>query len=91
VVRLMRLSDFKAMYLAKLLELKRKLLEKYPNKKERIEYVCDLLANKLSNLRTITLADYIRVLYLAVKEFPEFKELIPSVKEVEEILRSGGE
>jgi hypothetical protein len=87
----MRLSDFRALYLSKLMACKESLLAKYPDRRDRIEYICDVLANKLNNLRTSTLADYIRTLYLATKEFPEFKELIPTVKDVQQILRSGGE
>jgi 5'-3' exonuclease len=82
----MRLSNFRAKYLGKLLTLKRELEQKYPDKRERVEYVCDILANKLSNLRTHTLADYLFTLHLAIKEFSELKELIPTTEEVEEIL-----
>lgn len=83
----MRLSEFRAIYLNRLMIVRENLLIKYPNMKERIEYICDVLANKLSSLRTSTLADYIHTLYLATKEFSEFKELIPSKKEVEELLK----
>jgi hypothetical protein len=82
----MKLSSFRAKYLSKLLALKRELEQKYPDKRERIEYIVDVIANKLENLRTHTLADYIFTLYLATKEFPEFSELTPTSKEIEEIL-----
>jgi hypothetical protein len=85
----MKLSSFRAKYLSKLLELRRELEQKYPERRERIEYICDILANKLQNLRTHTVADYIFTLYLASKEFPEFSELTPTSKEIEEILDEG--
>jgi len=83
----MKLAKFRAKYMTRLQELKQSLLSQYPERRERIEYICDLLMNKLANLRTHTLADYIHTLHLATKEFSEFKELIPSAKEVEELLK----
>jgi uncharacterized protein YdhG (YjbR/CyaY superfamily) len=85
----MRLSDFRAKYMARLLALRRELEQKYPERRERIEYITDVLANKLSNLRSHTIADYLFTAYLATKEFPEFHELIPPTKEIEEILDEG--
>jgi 2-hydroxy-3-keto-5-methylthiopentenyl-1-phosphate phosphatase len=72
-----------------LLNLKRQLLEKYPERRERIVYIVDVLASKLSNLRIYTLADYLHTVWLAVKEFGEFEEMVPSEKEVEELLKEG--
>jgi hypothetical protein len=82
----MRLREFRAKYMAKLLNLRKELLEKYPDKAERVEYVADVLANKLSNLRVYTLADYLHTVHLAIKEFREFEELVPSEGEIEELL-----
>ena len=86
----MRLAKFRAKHMAKLQELKQRLLSQYPDKKERIEYICDLLMAKLQNLRSHTLADYLFTLHLATKEFPELKELIPPTKEIEEMLDAEG-
>jgi hypothetical protein len=80
------LREFKAKYLAKLLNLKKQLAEKHPDKHERVEYIVDLLASKLENLRTFTLADYLFTLHLATKEFREIEQIIPSEEEVEELL-----
>jgi hypothetical protein len=80
------LREFKAKYLAKLLNLKKQLIEKYPEKRERVEYVIDLLVAKLEHLRTFTLSDYLATLHHASKEFRELEQLIPSEKEVEELL-----
>jgi hypothetical protein len=80
------LREFKAKYLAKLLNLKKQLLEKYPEKRERVEYIVDLLASKLENLRTFTLTDYLFTLHLAAKEIPEIEQLIPPSEEVEELI-----
>jgi len=87
----MKLAKFRAKYMAKLQELKQRLLVSHPERKERIEYICDLLMSKLQNLRTHTVADYIFTIHLATKEFPELKELIPPTKEIEEILDAEGE
>jgi hypothetical protein len=82
----MKLREFKARSLAKLIEIKRQLLEKYPDRSERVNYIIDLLATKLENLRTFTLTDYIFTLYQASKEFKELEQLIPSVQEINELL-----
>jgi hypothetical protein len=80
------LREFKAKYLAKLLNLKKQLLEKYPERAERVEHVVDVLVAKLEHLRTFTLPDYIATLHHASKEFREIEQLIPPSEEVEELL-----
>jgi hypothetical protein len=80
------LREFKAKYLAKLLNLKKQLAEKYPEKAQRVEHVIDILVAKLEHLRTFTLPDYLATLYYAIKEIPELQELIPPSEEVEELL-----
>jgi hypothetical protein len=79
------LREFKAKYLAKLLNLKKQLIEKYPDRSERLNYIIDLLATKLENLRTFTLTDYLFTLYLATKEFPELEAMIPGEEEIQEL------
>jgi DNA polymerase III sliding clamp (beta) subunit (PCNA family) len=83
------LREFKAKYLAKLLNMKKQLLDRYPEKRERVEYIIDLLASKLENLRTFTLTDYLFTLHLATKEFPELEQLIPTEEEVQELIEGG--
>lgn len=83
------MREFKAKSLTRLIEIKRQLLEKYPDRSQRIEYITDLLATKLENLRLFTLTDYIFTLYQASKEFKELEALIPGEKEVEELLKGG--
>jgi hypothetical protein len=87
----MELREFKAKYLARLLNLKRQLLEKYPGRAQRIEYIADVLASKLSTLRVYTLPDYLHTVHLASKEFKEFEVLVPTEEEVEQLLRGGEE
>ena len=82
------MREFKAKSLTRLIEIKRQLLEKYPDKADRVNYLVDVIATKLENLRIFTLTDYIATLYHASKEFAEFEQLIPSSKEVEELLKS---
>jgi hypothetical protein len=83
------LREFKAKYLAKLLNLKKQLVEKYPERAQRVEYITDILVAKLDNLRVFTLTDYLATLYHATKEFKEIEELIPPAEEIEELLRVG--
>ncbi|MEM1694068.1 MAG: hypothetical protein QXH21_07315 [Ignisphaera sp.] len=86
VEKKIKLREFKALSLAKLMSLSKKLKEKYPERVDRIEYITFELASKLQNLRTYTLTDYLFTLYLASREFHEFSELIPDEKTVEELL-----
>ena len=86
----MKLREFKAKYIVVLLNLKKQLLEKYPEKRDRVEYVLDRLAGKLRNLRVFTLSDYIASLYDALKEFPELQALVPSNDEINSLLAEGG-
>jgi hypothetical protein len=83
------LREFKAKYIAKLLEIKRDLLERYADKRDRVEFIVDTLLAKLTRLRRYTLPDYLSTLARAAKEFPELSQLIPSEREVEELLKGG--
>jgi hypothetical protein len=82
----MTLREFKAKYLIKLLNLRKQLLEKYPEKREQIEYIVSILVAKLEHLRTFTLTDYIATVYHATKEFKELEELTPSEEEIKKLL-----
>jgi len=84
----MKLRELKAKSLARLIEIKRQLLEKYPDRSERINYIIDILATKLENLRTYTLTDYMFTLYQASKELRELEQLMPSSQDVDELLKS---
>jgi hypothetical protein len=87
----MRLREFKAKYMAILLELKEELEQRYPDRAQRVDYIVDVLMSKLENLRTYTLSDYLHTLYLTSKEFREFKRMVPSKEEIEQLLRGGEE
>lgn len=78
---------FKAKTMAKLVNLERELKEKYADRQERIDYIVSLLMAKLSTLQPFGLPDFIFTIYLASKEFPEFKELMPSLEEMEELMK----
>jgi len=84
----MSLREFKAKYMAKLMVLCKQLLEKYNDRSDRVQYVCDLIAMKLQSLRTFTLTNYLATLYDAVKEFKEFESLLPSEKEIKALLKT---
>lgn len=88
-MRLPKLVEFKARQLGRLYNLERRLLERYPDRAERVKYIVDLIANKTYSLKTHSLPDYLHTLLLARREFPEFEELIPSAREVEELLEGG--
>ena len=84
----MKLRDYRAKTFAKLFELRKELIEKYPNRAERIKFLCDLIAGKLTNLRVYTLGDFMSTLYHASNEFKEFEVLVPKSDEVEKLLES---
>ena len=73
--------------MTKLLNLKKQLIEKYPDRAQRIEYITDFLITKLEQLRVYTLTVYITMLYKASREFSEFEQLIPTSNEIEELLK----
>jgi len=77
-----KLYYFKAKYLAKLMQLRRELRAKYPEKAERVESIVFVLAPKLINLRRHTLTDCLFSVTLACREFAEFCKLVPSEQEI---------
>jgi hypothetical protein len=81
-----KLSKIKAKYMSMLMQLKNELLQKYPDKADRIEYIVETLMHKLYALKSHSLTDYIHTVYLASKEFPEFSKMMPKEEEIEEIL-----
>jgi hypothetical protein len=81
-----KLAKIKAKYMSVLAQLKNELLQKYPSKADRIDYVVDVLMHKLYALKSHSLTDYIHTVYLASKEFAEFSKMMPSREEIEEIL-----
>jgi hypothetical protein len=83
------LREFKTKYMARLLEIKKHLLEKYPDKRDRVEFIVDTLLAKLTRLRRYTLPDYLSTLARATKDFKELEALIPPKEEVEELLKGG--
>ena len=83
----MNLREFKAITLAKLMKLSEELKAKYPQKASRIDELTDMIVAKLTNLRSYTMSDFLFLLYAASKEFPEFKELFPDPKDLEQLLK----
>jgi len=81
-----RFSKFKLKYMSLLLSLKQELVQKYPNKVDRIELIVDTLMDKLHALKSHSFVDYMFTVYLASKEFAEFRKLIPTQEEVDEVL-----
>jgi hypothetical protein len=82
VSKRLRLSELKARYMARLLDLRKQLLEKYPDKRGEVESVVDKLMSKLQILRARWIPDYIFSVYQYAKEFPELEALIPSEEEI---------
>lgn len=85
---MMTLREFKAKQLARLSRLEQELKTKYPEKKERVSQITTMLETKLMNLRIYTLADYLFSIVFASKEFYEFISLMPTEKEIDELLSS---
>jgi hypothetical protein len=82
-----KLSRFKAKHMSMLIQLKDELMQRYPEKADRVELIIDILMNKLYALKSHSLADYLHTLHLATKEFKEFSKMMPSSEEIEEILK----
>ncbi len=80
------MEKFKAVSIAKLNELSRKLKEKYPDRVSRVDYIVDVLMAKLHTLDKHNLHDYLFTVHLASREFKEFIELAPDEKTVVELL-----
>jgi hypothetical protein len=85
----MNLRDFKTIQIAKIFELKKELLKKYPEKADRINFIIDTLMTKVEGLRTFTLTNYLHTIYRASTEFKEFETLMPDTKTVEELIKEG--
>jgi hypothetical protein len=84
-----QLQVLRRRYLEHLDRLRRVLETKYPDRRERVEMIYDLLRSGIGNLRHSNLVDYLQLLYRLSREFPELVELVPSGREIELILRSG--
>jgi hypothetical protein len=79
----MKLDQFKAIQIAKLNQIK---LQYEDN--ARVQEIIDLyLVPKLQHLKTHALPDYVFTLYLASREFSVFDDLLPSEKEVDEMIK----
>jgi hypothetical protein len=91
VSRRLRLRELKSRYMAKLLDLRKQLLEKYSDKREKVEFVVDRLMGKLQLLKARWMPDYIYTVYQYAKEFPELEALIPSEEEIREIEKESEE
>jgi hypothetical protein len=79
----MSLEKFKAVQIAKLMQIKQQYSDN-----SRVSEIVDLyLLPKLYHLRSMDLADYIFTLYLASREFNVFEDLIPSEQEVEKLIK----
>lgn len=81
------LREFRARELARLWSIRSRLVRKYPDRVDRIDYLTRIIATKLEALRSYTLADLLFTIYLASTEFEEFGELMPSEEEVSELLK----
>jgi hypothetical protein len=77
-----KLYYFKARYLARLMQLRKELKQKYAEKADRVEEIVFVIAPKLANLRRHMLTDYLFTATLACKEFDEFCSLVPSEQEI---------
>jgi hypothetical protein len=81
-----KLVEFKSKQLLRLKQLEHKLVEKYPDKKERIESVVNDLAYYINYLlRWDRLAYYVRRVLEYSREFPELAELV-SEQEISQVL-----
>jgi uncharacterized protein YlbG (UPF0298 family) len=80
-----KLHYFKAIYLCRLMRLRKELKQKYPSKSDRVENIVFELAPKLVNLRRHVLTDYLFAVTLACKEFTEFCNIVPTEQEIKQL------
>jgi hypothetical protein len=81
-----KLVEFKSKQLLRLKQLEQRLIEKYPEKKERIESVVNDLAYYINYiLRRDRVANYIHKILEYSREFPELVELV-SEQEISQVL-----
>jgi hypothetical protein len=84
----MNMTEFKIKYIIKLGDIEKELLIKYPDKKERIVSLCNLVESKLENLQLYNMHDYLATIFHAKQEFPEIWELWPWDYEVEQLIKN---
>lgn len=80
----MKLREYKIRNLALLARLQEELPTKYG---EEARNDIEKLIVKTHALRTFTLADYLTTIILLSRKYPELKALIPSVEQVNDLLR----
>ena len=80
-----KLYYFKAKYMARLMRLRRELMQRHRDKANRIENIVFDLAARLHILRRDGLTDYLFTTTLACRELSEFCQLVPSEEEVKKI------
>lgn len=79
------LSRFKAKQLVVLKEIEKELITKYINDPVKLKEVIETIRNlelKIRELRTRGLYNYITLLIMLSKEYPEFRKMIPSQDEI---------
>jgi hypothetical protein len=82
-------AEWKAFQLARLLDLQSYLLKAKPELELRIKWLVELLIIKLENVRSIsTLYEYLKTLYMASTEFPEFRDIMPTTQSVEKLIQA---
>ena len=82
----MSFEVFKTRQMTKLLQLRSELNNKYPEKRDRVNYIIDILVSRLQSVSEWnTLTDYLFTAYLACKEFSELCVLTED-KELDKIL-----
>ncbi|MCL7388702.1 MAG: hypothetical protein LZ173_02030 [Thaumarchaeota archaeon] len=82
-----KLYYFKAKYLARLMNIRRELEAKHPEKADRIESIVFEIAPLLAEMRRQTLNNYMFTVTLACKELPAFCNLIPSEEELKKLMK----
>ena len=80
-----KLYYFKAKYMSRLMQLRKELKAKHPEKRDRVEEIVFEIAPRLANLRRHMLTDHLFTVTLACKEFSEFCSLVPSEQEIKQL------
>lgn len=80
------LTEFKAISLAKLARIHEELKSRHPDN-SRIDFLVELLENKITSLGKYNLAYYLATVMDASREFEQFRELMPDEETTKTLLR----
>ena len=83
----LKLEEFKSKYLRVLEGVKSELLSSYPEKRDEIVSVIELIERELRSLSLLTLRRYLDLVYQFAGKYIELNDIVPKPSEVEDLIR----